>query len=98
MVVCPMRTPCDLSLMLHNILGMNVSPQTFFFLQTPMPCKIPFDNGVNEKTDEQQVDSSGEQEGEAMFPVLAHVATVFVSCLEIPSTASLESNTIAYVA
>lgn len=50
------------------------------------------------------MDSRGEQEGEAVttpqqaaLPVLAHVATVFVSCLEIPSTANLGSNTLAYV-
>lgn len=34
---------------------------------------------------------------QATLPVLAHVATVFVSCLEIPSTANLGSNTLAYV-
>lgn len=34
---------------------------------------------------------------QATLPVLAHVATVFVSCLEIPSTANLGSNTLACV-
>lgn len=34
---------------------------------------------------------------QAALPVLAHVATVFVSCLEIPSTANLGSNTLACV-
>lgn len=50
------------------------------------------------------MDSRGEQEVEAVtttqqaaLPVLAHVATVFVSCLEIPSTANLGSNTLACV-